>query len=219
MSLLDTIKKAKEEAIQAGTLPSSSAKQKQAPKDDKRVNERRGALERSLTRAKPTREKAKGVQTASHGPKPSLLKLSAGREARKQERIKRDQHYAATRVLLDQNPEYRRYQTVLWIMLGAGLISIVLSWVINYLQPHAMSDLSSPEGMLEVALLVLAYAFVIAGFVYDLIKAKPIRRAAEARATALSPKKIRELLMNDQGARPADESIASKIFGAFRKKD
>lgn len=218
MSLLDTIKQAKEEAIQAGTLPSPQQKKEKTPKNDKNAPERHGALRSSLTRAKPTREKAKGVTNSSHKTQPSVLKPSAAREARRRERDERDRRYAVTRVLIAQNPEYSHYQNVLWLMLGAGLVSIALSWLLNYLRPEAMSDLASPEGMLEVVLLVLAYVFVIAGFIYDLRKAKPLRRAAEERAASLSPKKMRELLLSDQAKDADNGSILAKFLNIFRRK-
>lgn len=199
MSIKETITNAMDEARDAGSLPSWLAGNKTStkPTKSKKDDEKKGALKASLAQAKPAKEKAYGVRDA-HSVKQTHQKTAVEKRAqRRAERDERDRRVAVSRILLNQDPVYRKRQNILWITLFTGLVCIALSWVINYYNPQAMYQMDHIEGIAEVVLLVLAYALVILGFIYDLKFVKPFRNAVDRKVSALTSKKVYQLLDKD----------------------
>ena len=129
MSLLDTIKAARQEAAEAGTLPSGSKKADDAntpaaASDEKsKANRSRRS---SAASARTTRDRAGSVRTGSDKPKSEMTKEEK-RAEREKRREKEDVIADAKRAMLDSMPEYKHTQRIWWGMLIAGIIWWVLT--------------------------------------------------------------------------------------------
>ena len=84
-------------------------------------------------------------------------------------------------------------------MVGVGFVLAVISLVAAYAfgdQP----DTTTWQGVVSVGSLVLAYIFIIGGFIYDLVKRRPIRKRVDAQLRNLSDKKLLEIFEKDREA-------------------
>ena len=99
-------------------------------------------------------------------------------EQRKQ-REKEDFRNRGYDLVLRSNPEYKRSEKVWWILLGIGFGMTIVSLVMVYVFPSADTALTTFSGVVSVGSLVLAYGFIIGGFIYDWVKRRPMRKAAE----------------------------------------
>lgn len=206
MSLLDTIKAARQEAAEAGTLPSGSKKADDAntpaaASDEKsKANRSRRS---SAASARPTRDRAGSVRTTSDKPKSEMTKEEK-RAAREKQRAKEDVIYDAKKAMLDSMPEYKRTQRVWWGMLIAGIICTLVSW-------GAIRSAGGEEAatggiaVVSISLMVLAYVLVIGAFIYDLVKVRPLRNRADAKLTGMSEKRMRKFAAEEAARKEAEK--------------
>ena len=194
MSLRDTIDGARREA--EGNVvgrPKKEAENLGAGEEEKK-----GFSRSSAAKAKPSREAAASVRTASKPKQSSSLGGAAEtkeekRERKRREREEQDFRNRAYDIILRSNPAYKRTERVFWIILGAGLALAVISLVCVYLFGQS-PDMTTWQGVLSVVSLIAAYGFMIASFIYDWMKRRPYRKETEGRVRGLSDKKLLELL-------------------------
>ncbi len=210
MSLIDTINGAKKEAEANSVRTDKGA---DANDDAKKPRNNK----RSAAGAKPAREAAAGVRVAksgshSSGKPASEMTKEEKKAARREERDAADRRAAAQRALLNQMPGYKKTQRVWWILLGIGLVATLISWLMGQYIPTALSNPTSPEGIVMIALMVLAYVVIIAAFIYDWRTVRPMRKAADAQANSLTDKKVNQILRNeaDEAARKQSEKDKAK---------
>ena len=173
MSLRDTIDGARREA--EGNVvgrPKKEAENLGAGEEEKK-----GFSRSSAAKAKPSREAAASVRTASKPKQSSSLGGAAETKEEKRERKRRER-------------DYKRTERVFWIILGAGLALAVISLVCVYLFGQS-PDMSSWQGILSVGSLVAAYGFMIASFIYDWAKRRPYRKQTESRVRS-RPRPLRQ---------------------------
>lgn len=228
MSLRETIEGARREAAGAGGL---GLPKKDAPKDTSNADEAeepRGFARRSVARAKPAREAARGVRVVSASSVRSGRQVASGkshaemsREERKNARRARreqdDRVAQAARVLMRRNPEYRRDQRVWWITMGVGMALILVSTALSAF-PGGNLDYSTVAGFLAIVCLVLSYGAIIGGFVYDWRKVRPIRNAASELAASMTPKKLQQIIESDDRERATRASERAKAKEARRAR-
>ena len=206
MSLLDTIKAARQEAAEAGTLPSGSKKADDAntpaaASDEKsKANRSRRS---SAASARPTRDRAGSVRTTSDKPKSEMTKEEK-RAAREKRREKEDVIADAKRAMLDSMPEYKHTQRIWWGMLIAGIICTLVSWGAIR---SAGGEEAAPGGIavVSISLMVLAYVLVIGAFIYDLVKVRPLRNKADAKLTGMSQKRMRKYVSEEEARKAAEK--------------
>ena len=131
MSLLDTIKGARQEAAEAGTLPVGSKKADDAAGSTASSDEKSKAnrsRRSSAASARPSRDRAGSVRTTATDKPKSEMTKEEKRAAREKRREKEDVIYDAKKAMLDSMPEYKRTQRVWWGMLIAGIICTLVSW-------------------------------------------------------------------------------------------
>lgn len=208
MSLLDTIKAAREEAEEAGTLLTQSKKSDTSTKGETTEGEpaQTGFSKRSAARAKPTREAAGSVRTTSSKDTSSMSKeeRKAARDARRSEQ---DVAYDATQIVLDQQPGYKKARRISWGTMIAGMVCAIGSFlVVQYMQRSGNG--SGPLAALSIALMVLAYVTIIASFIYDYVKVRPMRKKAEEATAGMSQKRMKRMIAEDK--RRKDEEKKSK---------
>ncbi len=209
MSLRDTIEAARKEAEEAGSVPAASPKASKAGEAaDGGDKPRAGFTRRSVTRARPAREAASGVRVVSSekvrrgsqsasGKAESEMTKEERKAARNARRDEEDRRATLSRVLLNQRPEFRKSQRVWWALIGSGLVITLVTWAITYFYPEAATNPSSPAGIVMLVAIVFAYVAIIAAFVYDWRKVRPLRRAADAEVASMSSKKVMALLEAD----------------------
>ncbi|MBP3885280.1 MAG: hypothetical protein J6D54_10155 [Olsenella sp.] len=217
MSLIDTINAAKKEAEGNVALPNVD----KSKEDEKGKGSKQGYSRRSAAGAKPAREAAAGVRVVGSGAvdtgKPmSEMTKEEKKAARRANRDAADRRSAASRILLNATPGYKHSQHIWWALLATGLVATLISWLMGQFMPNAMTVPTSPEGILTIALMVLAYAMIIIAFIYDWRTVRPMRTAAEAMANSLTEKKLSQVLNGDAGVVAREQAAKDKARAAKR---
>ena len=228
MSLRDTIKGAREEVDANGVL--SRKDKEETPQEEASEGEgekNQGFAKKSLSRAKPAREAAAGVRVVESSGKSkgkgkaaqTMTKEEKKAEKRRQQEIN-DMRYAASDAILNQNPNYAKYHRTWWILLGSGFIALLFTFVTNIANPTEASDVRTNLGLLSLILVVFSYIAIIAAFIYDWRKIRPLRKQADAAAGAMSMKKltttvdgIREQRRAEEAARQAQKAAKKAARG------
>ena len=204
----------------------SQRSNKNARTQKKITGDAKGMTRKGATSAKLSRKAGTTVHTvsakgaakgASNGGGGGLLKgglfgNAQQKEAKRQERERRDQEVYAVNVLLKQDPRYSTYRKIWWGLLGVGLAMTVVSWACMFVFPANPNNPSETMGLVSTVALIAAYAFIIGGFAFDWIKVRPMRRKAEAEAASMTDKKLGQLIQSDYAAK--EEKKAAKIAAA-----
>lgn len=204
MSLRDTIDAARREAQEAGGIFSG--------KDNKEAEESKqestGFSKRSAARAKPTTAAASSVRVVSaedakegrSGKKANEMTKEERKADRAARRESDDRRVTAANILLKRDPEYARTQKMWWILLGLGLALTIFSFAVNaYLNNAEGVDPTFAQRLVVGAIvtLVMAYVCIIGAFIYDLMKARPIRKRVDAEVKGMTRKRIEQLIRED----------------------
>ena len=211
MSLRDTIEGALQEA--EGNAVGRPKKEAEAVSSE----EKKGFVRSSVTKARPAREAAASVRTGS---KPQSQGLFGGSESKeeKRDRKRREREEADLRsraydLVLKGMPEYRKSDKIFWVVVGVGMVFAVASLVGMYAFGE-VTDITTTQGMVATATLVIAYAFIIGAIIFDFVKRRPYRKRAQAQVSALTEKKLAELFERERAAqlerRAAKEARRSK---------
>jgi uncharacterized membrane protein len=218
MSLRDTIEGARAEASQLSgkTEPETPAK--------------KGAQRGSAANAKPAREKAASVRTVSKdgkkaaamasslpGAKKTKEQKEAERAERRKQREEEDYRNQAFQLMLAQNPDYKKTERLWWVLLGIGFVATLVSLVITFVFPVKDGNYGSTSGVVSIACLILAYVFIVASFVFDWVKRRPIRKDVEKKMAGMSNKKLAELFAKERKAE-LERNAAKEAAKAAKKK-
>lgn len=222
MSLRDTLQGAREEIAQQRAadknLSSRDRSEEKGGKKDRSKDEHTedvastGFEKRSATRAKPAREAAQGVRVVAAGPSSRAATKSTSnltREQRKQQKMEeernRDRLATATNIVLAKDPLYRKRRIRWWILVIIGLVMTASSFVVLYIAAPAgaSTDVSTGWGMFTLVSLILAYGGIIGGLVYDLVRIRPLRRAADDKCRGMSVKRLDAIIKEDIAERRA----------------
>lgn len=153
---------------------------------------RTGMARKSASSAKPAREAAGSVRVVPSSSKAKRAQLERGedlsrlskeeRKARKAE-INRaeDRVYSVTDQLMKEDPAYPRLRRIWWMLLVLGIVSLVLAWVVL-----TVGEGDESLQLVQISLIVLAYAAIIGAFIFDMAKIRPIRNAARMEAEGMS---------------------------------
>ena len=210
MSLKDTIEAARKEAQEAGGLFSGKAKDEEAEEEQSS-----GFSKRSAARAKPTSEAAASVRVVTaedvkagrSGKKASEMTKEERKAERSSQRDAEDRRNTVANILLKRDEYYSHTQRGWWVLLGTGLALTLISFGINYF----LGDDETAAAwyyVVAIASLVGAYGCIIAAFVYDFRKARPIRKTVDAEVRGMGVKKLEQIIRED--AEEAAEKKASK---------
>ena len=245
MSLRDTIDGARKEAQEAGGLSGNvkTAASAKAPKDERGTKadksskddaEKRDPMttrsyHSSAAGAKPSREAASTVRTASSGSTPGMGGglfggggTPAQKEARKEEKRKQreeeDFRQRGYDLILRSNEEYRRTDRTWWILVGVGFGMTIVSLILVWAFPADSTNYQTIVGIASVASLVLAYGLIIGAFVYDWRVRRPVRKAAERKVASYSDKKLAELFEEQRRHENAAEAARQAEKEAARQR-
>ena len=205
MSLIDTIKGAREEAAEAGSLLSTKKNETaaQSMTETETTSSSTGFSRRSAARAKPAREAAGSVRTSSKSQ--AEMSKEEKKAAREAKRTEEDLLYEAKKAYLNNNEAYRATQRLWWGLLGGGMVCSIISFMImRYMQ----SGQSSSESLATVSIvfMVLAYVLIIGAFIYDLVKVRPMRNEANDKLGGMSRKRLNQLIADEEARKAAKKS-------------
>lgn len=184
--------------------------------DDKPV--KTGMARGGASQAKPAREAAGSVRVV-HTRKDKIFGTSTvnmtkeeKKALKRKEREEQDTVMALSDMVTKNNPVYRKRRYIWWILLGAGVACIFISFAASYwmsMQGETAYDTSKAIGVVAVVSLVLAYVGIIAGFVWDWTKLRPIRNQTEEEISRMSEKR-RAALVVECNAREAERKGKKK---------
>lgn len=198
MSLLDTIKGARAEIAESGVLESAKRKDKNEDAGQAGAKLAGKARRRSAAGARPVREAASSVRVVSAGSKERITSEMSKEErkvARNRSRQRENLRIDAVQLMLKNNPEYQKSQKIWWVLVGIGLVCTAGSFILTRMVgTDGVSELNAPLAVVATVLMVLAYAFIIAGFIYDWRKVRPMRNAAKESIAAMTDKRIERYL-------------------------
>lgn len=205
MSLRDTIEAAKREAQEAGSVFSGKEKK---DADGAQQEESVGFSKRSTARAKPVTAAASSVRVVSaedakegrSGKKASEMTKEERKADRAARQASDDRRVTVANIILKDDPEYKKTQKVWWVLLGTGLVLTIFSFGVNaYLNRVENVDTALASRLVVAAMvtLVTAYVCIIGAFIYDLVKARPIRKRVDAEVKGMTKKKLEQLIRED----------------------
>ena len=209
MSLLDTIKGAREEAQEAGGLipagkKDAAGKKTDAAEADAQSQNSSGFSRRSAARAKPRREAAGSVRMESASKPESQMTKEEKKAAREKRRTEEDLIFDAKRAVLNQMPEYQRSQKIWWGLLIAGIVCTLLAW--GVLQQINANNIGQGYGAATAVIMVLAYVLVIGAFIFDLWKVRPMRKAADEQVAGMSKRRMQNLVEEEEARKAAKKA-------------
>ena len=200
MSLIDTIKGARDEATEASTLRSTDKKDTAAAEvagssEGETGTSSGGFSRRSAARAKPVREAAGSVRTSGStgGSDGKGLTKEEKKAARDKKRSEENISYDATQILHKEQPGYKASQRLWWILMGVGVACTIGSWgIMHYMQ--SSGNESQTLMATSMVLMVVAYVVIIGAFIFDLVKVRPMRKKAEELADGMTLRRKKKLI-------------------------
>lgn len=212
MSLLDTIQGAREEAQANNVARKSDAAdvQEEQLQDADGEKDKGGFAKRSVARAKPAREAAANVRVVSSTGKTKSRGSGTQpqtKEERKAERAKErdelDREDAVSQILLESDPSYKPRRRVWWILIGIGFATMALSLIPTAIDSEEAQNWGSPLGIFSIVCMIVCYTTIIAAFVYDFAKIRPMRKQSQKVAGGLTRKAMQKVLDDDRRERAA----------------
>lgn len=174
-----------------------------------------GFTRKSAGSAKPARAAASSVRVvpasakekrkqAERGESLAGLSREEKRARRREQRLQEDRIYAVSNELLKGEPDYKSRRRVFWALLAVGLVATLAVWLVLLGIDTGAADIAQP---VQIVGLVIAYVCIIAAFIYDIVRIRPLRNDARRRAEGMSEAKqialIEEATAADRAKREA----------------
>ncbi len=183
---------------------STRSAQNKRTQDKLQGESRQGMARKSASSAKPARAAASSVRVVPASAKAKrvaaertedLSGLSKEeKKARKAEiRRQEDRVYTASNALLKEDKDYVRLRRIWWVLLGIGIVALIGTWVLLAVLGQDAANMKAAQTA-QMALIIAAYAAIIAAFIFDFIKIRPIRNACRATAAGMSDAKLDEVI-------------------------
>ena len=203
MSLLDTIKGAREEAAAGRVVITKDEPEATEETPAPRTS---GYGRRSAANAKPVREAAGSVRSEASAKDPKNMSKAERKAAREERRKDDDIAYDATQVVLKQQPGYTKLQNIWWILMIVGAVLAVISFVlVQYMR--AVNLQSAELAYVSIVCMVLAYVIIIGDFIFDIVKIRPMRKRADELMAGMTKKRMRKVV-EDEARRKQQERAA-----------
>lgn len=135
-------------------------------------DDHKGVARKSAASAKPKAKAASSVTVVSNKKTPQQKKAEAKAERRKEEQRRNELN---RKYYKPDTAAYKRYKKMWWTCLVLAVVDIAVSWFFRGTIPEATT----------IALLILAYVFIIAAFVIDFWKIRKERTKYQERMVAL----------------------------------
>lgn len=163
-----------------------------------------GMARKSTSSAKPARPAGGSVRVVPATAKAKRAAAERGedlsnlskeeKKARKAEiRRQEDRVYTASNALLKEDKDYVRLRRIWWVLLGIGIVALIGTWVLLAVLGQDAANMKAAQTA-QMAMIIAAYAAIIAAFIFDFIKIRPIRNACRATAAGMSDAKLDEVI-------------------------
>lgn len=86
---------------------------------------------------------------------------------------------------MPDSPEYKRWRRIWWVLILGALVTLVPSLILNYMKMGS----KPPWNTVSAVLTVIAVVLVVATWILDFKKIRPLTRQAQLEAQAQSKKK------------------------------
>lgn len=168
-----------------------------------------GYTRKGASRAKPARESAATVHVVEvkGGTKDyKSMTKEERKEQKRKDRAEADRYTGASNIIMEHDPVYKRRRKIWWLLLGLGLASTALAWVFFVV----FQGVSGTPGLIA---LILAYVFIIGGFVWDWLRIRPIRRETDEMVSHFNTKRVQEIIDEDYEERQAKKAAKARRRG------
>lgn len=181
-----------------------------------------GQTRKSAASAKPKRKAGDTVYVSSSRSKSPGYGKAMPEKTKEEKRIDREKArvennaiYSAATVLMNNNPDYKRYKMIWWVILGVAIVMTVVSWVVQ------MQIQSLVWGLVSIG---VAYVGIIGALILDFWKIRPIRKDARIRAASMTKKQLdavleKEVLKNQRKKLEKDLKKAGKDADTLSEED
>lgn len=177
-----------------------------------------GAARKSASSAKPARAAASSVRVVPATSKERRRELQQGesleglskeeKKARKQEmRLREDRMMSAANILMKRDDEYNKKRYIFWALVIVGMVVALAVWLLMSFSPTI-----GQSPVVQFGGIIIAYAAVIGGFIYDLVAIRPIRNYYKATVAGMTDRKVLDVLEESakEGERKRAEKKAAK---------
>ena len=177
-----------------------------------------GFTRKSAGSAKPARAAASSVRVvpasakekrkqAERGESLAGLSREEKRARRREQRLQEDRIYAVSNELLKGEPDYKSRRRVFGVLLAVGLVATLAVWLVLLGIDTGAADIAQP---VQIVGLVIAYVCIIAAFIYDIVRIRPLRNDARRRAEGMSEAKQIALIEEATAAARAKREAKKK---------
>ncbi len=173
-----------------------------------------GAARKSASSAKPARAAASSVRVVPATSKERRRELQQGesleglskeeKKARKQEmRLREDRMMSAANILMKRDDEYNKKRYIFWALVIVGMVVALAVWLLMSFSPTI-----GQSPVVQFGGIIIAYAAVIGGFIYDLVAIRPIRNYYKATVAGMTDRKVLDVL--EESAKEDERKRAEK---------
>lgn len=173
-----------------------------------------GAARKSASSAKPARAAASSVRVVPATSKERRRELQQGesleglskeeKKARKQEmRLREDRMMSAANILMKRDDEYNKKRYIFWALVIVGMVVALAVWLLMSFSPRI-----GQSPVVQFGGIIIAYAAVIGGFIYDLMAIRPIRNYYKATVAGMTDRKVLDVL--EESAKEDERKRAEK---------
>jgi len=171
--------------------PATSAEKKAAEKERQaKIQQKTAERQRKAARVRQQQRTAEAKARLARGEiTPEEMDeeiIVEEEEPKKKGRIAEE---ASRETILRQNPEYVKWRRIYWIVMGAGMVLVVLTLVIQGTLPDVF--IIPGRVPLWVVAMVPAYVMVVAVIIIQLVKLRPIIRDQDIKSGKPSPKQLK----------------------------
>lgn len=163
-------------------------------------DDHKGVARKSAASAKPKAKAASSVTVVSSKKTPQQKKAEAKAERRKEEQRRSELN---RKYYKPDTPAYKRYRKMWWACLILAVACVAGSWFLRGVVPEPML----------IAVLVLAYVFIIAAFVIDFWKIRKERTAYQERMVAKEESESKKARAEARRAMTKAKAQASQAKG------
>ncbi len=231
MSLMDTIKGARQEIDENGALDNGivGRMKRDEDKDAGTASSSQKFTRRSASKARPSRKQAEGVRVVNASGKSKSKKPKTKEEAKAERRHDRevdDLRYNVSQKILKEREDYQKSRKMWWKFLIVGVVLMVIS-IGLYMYVSRMGS-AAPDwlGIIGLFAMAAAYVVVIAGIIYDWRVIRPMRKDIDTYVHSMSEKRLIKTMGKDAQksdnkstvATKDDNTAMGKIKGLFSRK-
>lgn len=140
----------------------------------------------SAARLRPKRRAADSVRIVDAQSKSAGASKAQQKAQREKQRAEENRIYTVAALLLESSEQYKKFKRIFWVLLVAAMLITISTFALNYIVPS--------DHVSRLVVIGVAYALVFAAFLIDVLRVRPVRKAARLKAAKMSKRQMNELL-------------------------